>query len=278
MNSILIYTRSYIDDEGNWDLNEDLICQMKELLEGTKLINWLVFCSNVKDPDKLKSKLPKRSILLTRPDKKSASEARYEILKYLLITSSPIGISYSYYMNIDSDDTLNDIDALIKFTEFDESPCDMIGFGINPTKSGVFDDMWDFNESTFHKYRRYITEQSQTMFAFLHNYKVVNWIMVNGLYFKPRPLIKISVLDDTEMAVDTARYNSIHAGNPFNIGAIASNFIKYKISDHQISRNIDPVEGKELINRLKVFGDNYVNKGEFYKVTKSGIKKFNPYE
>jgi hypothetical protein len=276
MNKLTIYTRSYIDNEGHWHIKNSLIAEMSNITKYDN-IEWLLLISGTDNLEPyLEIELPEYVNVITYSNKLSASEARLEILRYLIVKYQNESGVNRYFMNLDSDDLPCCIGKLSTLISDSNDGLNLIGFGLKLSNISKLDYQWTFNEDYFREVRRYCTEQTETMFLFIHDLKVIDIILKSG-WLTERTDNNESC-EDTLMAISIAQYNFIHPGHQIMIGAVASNFIKYIEHEGQVSLLPDQKYKNKLNSILSTLGKLYVNSGVFYKFDDNKLIKYNPYE
>lgn len=300
MNTIEIFTRSYVDEKGHWNLSRDTIDSVIKLfnLDVNNCISWVILVSNYDElntPKKFDLFDLTKLIDLERyrtmeklhfifvKDKLSCSEARVEIYRNIieyytqfksmtrLCTSQP-----DFFMNLDSDDELINYNALIALTNYaPHIKDDLIGFGLEFNGGEPFSDEWTWNIDKFNYSRRYITTETQTMFLFLHSYNIIEYAMQMRRFFKSGPVGDPNEsCDDTLMAIEVSYANTL--SERFSIGALCANLIRYKIHPNQVSENQEAEFKKWLKDKLHEYGYLYVNSENYYIEEFGKIKKFIP--
>jgi len=285
-----LYTRSYVDDEGNLKLSPELIKKVDSLLslDVNYNIDWSILISNMNcDQANLLSKRigtlknASRIFLHYWANRMSASQARSVILRnlYKLITSGriiPCKIcDNSVLMNIDSDDDLINLDKLVSLTNsLTGHEFDLLAFGIDANPKPNKFEFWSFTEENLLKGKRYCTLETQTMFLFMHSYHMIP-AMIEG--------IELPVGDpnesceDTKMAINLAKINKGQENN-LRVSVVCENFIDYRIHEGQVSDNQEPEFNAKLGKELRDAGSLYVNH-KFYKFTGNNeLIEYSPYE
>ena len=301
MNTLQIYTRSYIRDNGTWDLSLETIESMKELLskDVNNSISWVILVSNCQvlksmtlpDSTEIKKRCAinklinssNRVALLEYEGKLSCSEARVEL--YRRITECKFRNEYlirtmrgmpDFFMNLDSDDEIISHEDILAFVNHsDKIEDDLIGFGIKFAGGEAFSDEWTWDIDKFNYSRRYITTDTQTMFLFIHRYSVIEYVLLMRYFFTCKSVGDPNEsCDDTLMALEISY--GISKGIIFKIGALCSNLILYKIHPGQISEDQQSGYKDTLKVGLAKYGYLYVNSGDYYKVEDKNLVKFTP--
>jgi len=303
MNNLLIITRSYVRKDGTWDLSMDTIKSMSELLSRDKSdsIRWMIVrssCLNCKldvTPEEIEiinSRVTSKVKLLDVSNQLSCSEARIHLYERILFEDRCDWTHFShwskrtwkpdFFMNLDSDDEIADIETILSFVNSDEIEDDLIGFGLEFTGGEPFSKEWDFNYEKFIYSRRYVTTETQTMFLFLYRVDIIKKA-IESYRNKVGYLRSESVgspnesCDDTLMALEVAESNKLEP-NRFKIGALCANMIRYHIHPGQVSENQQSEYKNKLKETLWDLGYLYVNSGNFYLSKEGRLEKFNPYD
>lgn len=274
MNSLIIYTRSYINSNGDWVMNPNLIDQMHKLYRKTsrKQLRWVVLISGL-DNDKLKSecisKLPKGTRVGVNKFQLSASEARKDIINELSKARSPI---YDFYMNLDSDDELINQDDLISFINYEKFDSDLISFGLELSEESKLPKIFSMSIENMLENKRYINLESQCMFLFLVSRKVLLDIWVNN-WVTPLPKSDPNEsLEDLRMAINVAKKGG------YRISTICQNFIRYIEHPNQVSNNQENGELDRLHLELKSTKQLFANHKHYRFDENNNLITWNPYE
>lgn len=269
----MIYTRSYINEKGEWIMNPKLITQMSKLMKWMprKLLRWTVLISGVTN-ELLKyqcmMKLPKGTHVCIQDSPLSASEARSYIFNYLTKSGVP---EYNFYMNIDSDDELINHNKLISFINHPKLDSDLLSFGLELSENSKLPQMFQMSEENMIKHRRYINTESQCMFLFLVSRKVLLDICVNN-WVTPLPSSNNNEsLEDLRLAIRVAE------AERYKISTICMNFIRYIEHPNQVSNNQESDELDRLHKELKSTKQLFANH-KHYKYNKNKLIEWNPYE
>lgn len=276
MNSLIIYTRSYINEKGEWVMNEALINQMNELFKilPRHVLNWCVLISGLGSKskevtDKYMNILPSRTLIRYQTEPFSASEARSDLISFL---SNPNeSTPYDYYLNIDSDDEIADLSLIEGFVKSNKLDADLLGFGLNLVEGTKLPERFNFSEENLLKYRRYITEESQCMFLFIHSRKVLLDIWINSWVTALPKSDPNESLEDLRLAIKVAR------SERYKISTICANLINYIESPNQVSNNQELGVISELHRELKKTKQLYANYKHYKYDKNNNLIEWNPY-
>jgi len=294
MNTLQIYTRSYIRDDGTWSMSEKTIASVRKLLDiaPKNSVKWLVFISGLPEESRV-SEIKQRTfqkfadLYYDYPDqvnemheseRYSTGRARqYLFDRFHMQYRYHRELMQDYFMNLDDDDELTNQNILLSFIN---DPCiqfnDLIGFGLDVPENSKMRSEWYWDIDKFNYSRKYVTTDTQTMFLFLHSFKAIQRLLTRGFNLSKCVSEPYECAEDSYIAIAVSEYNKGNQDDPILVDAICANFIKYNIHENQTSNRQTDEERKKVHDKLLEVGYLYVT-GSFYKLAGSGhLLKFIP--
>lgn len=287
--NINIFTRCYVKSNGEWDLGEKLINSMVSKLNSLKRLRWIILVSNTKELksnciEELKSKFSDNLLVIPYSERLSCGQAREYLYNWLCrLMPYIVNPDKDYYINVDADDELINLDKLNELSKFDFNE-DLIGYGLITDKpSDKFTDeyydngihnQWYFDEDYFKRARRNVINETQSMFLFIHSGSFIKSLMEHRKYFVTYPYDhKDEPCEDTLVTLDVA--NMIKEGYTVDISAINLNLLKYTIRGDSISNNTSRYQRLMIKNILTELGYLKVNRNLYYLGKNNQLYKYN---
>lgn len=259
MNHLVVMTRSYIRPDGTWDMTDDTINSVTDVLDVCSGVDWVVLVSSI---DRANPESISRIISLQNSDRVHVYMTKFEFNSGMArMAVADRSLRYmgpkSYAINLDSDDELL-LESTLRLID-SNLPCGLIGYGRLTDKDSVHKDWNELNFDKVNERGIGSTRDLQCFMSFIFDFYSLRCIAhmneSKTRYFNPRVHSTDSEYpEDTHLACEISLIKKLDQFKSPRISIIADNLIKYNEHPNQNSLRQDSNEKSEVLKDLKSVG------------------------